>query len=445
MINLVKYSIIFLVGLLFSSCSSILHTAYIVEDLMEDEDHSFGTYEFQGIGYGDALYFVAPSNYGSPLLKYANGAISPVMLNAPSLLVPRYFVEFQDDLYFATTPRSKANGLWKLGNTPTQIATSEVALTIPDTYLTHNNLLVFIGTNEDKGKEPHVFNGNSVEIIDLWPGKRGSDPLGMHGYKDEMVFSARDSLLGIELWVYSLPDKEVRLLDLFPGSKSSSPAFFNTFKDKLVFSATGPGVGRELVLYDGNSHQFVDISKGEDGSSPIYFKQFRDELYFHAHDSLHGKELYSYDGEQVKRVTDINPGPGDGTPRRSVTQSDQAVVYEDVLYFMANDGVHGDELWSYDGKSVKMIKDIFPGENGSNPKWLTVFDGKLFFTANDDEKGIELWVHDGKKTNVLKDMNEGRFNSSPMFLIVHKDKLYCTAEDQKYGRELWVVKEKKDN
>ena len=64
-----------------------------------------------------------------------------------------------------------------------------------------------------------------------------------------------------------------------------------------------------------------------------------------------------------------------------------------VLYFRANDGVHGSELWRSDGTAAGtvMVADIGPDADGSDPANLVVCGNNLFFTAVDGFAGRELW------------------------------------------------------
>ena len=60
----------------------------------------------------------------------------------------------------------------------------------------------------------------------------------------------------------------------------------------------------------------------------------------------------------------------------------------------ATDGFHGTELWQSNGTAAGtvMVKDINPGPKGSYPYYMTNSNGTLFFEANDGVRGQELWI-----------------------------------------------------
>lgn len=64
------------------------------------------------------------------------------------------------------------------------------------------------------------------------------------------------------------------------------------------------------------------------------------------------------------------------------------------MYFSADDGANGNELWKSDRTSegTVLVGDINPGSASSTPGGLTEFNGELYFSANDGVNGIELWA-----------------------------------------------------
>ncbi|MEX0711954.1 MAG: ELWxxDGT repeat protein, partial [Pirellulales bacterium] len=115
------------------------------------------------------------------------------------------------------------------------------------------------------------------------------------------------------------------------------------------------------------------------------------------------------------------------------------------LFFTANDGVVGRELWVTDGTEAgtMLVKDLTPGTTGSGPSNLTEAGGKLFFSQFRSGNGEELWVSDGTAagTNQVRDIfpgNCGFFTCSgdPRELVEMDDTLYFRGNSS-LGPELW--------
>ena len=100
-----------------------------------------------------------------------------------------------------------------------------------------------------------------------------------------------------------------------------------------------------------------------------------------------------------KLVKNINP-TGSSFPT-SLTQVGS------TLFFAANDGVHGTELWKSDGTAAgtKMVKDIRSGAKSSDPEYLVNVNGKVFFTANDGKHKNQLWKSDGTGRGTVRVSN----------------------------------------
>ena len=167
------------------------------------------------------------------------------------------------------------------------------------------------------------------------------------------------------------------------------------------------------------------------------FTLINEHLFFIANDGTSGGELWTVnvDGTGLTQVADINPGSGG-----SYSQT-KPVSVDGRLFFVANDGTSGWELWSVndDGTGVPQLNDIFPGSDSSVPIELTPFDGRLFFAANDGINGHALWAIDGDGTGLtqVEDVNPGIGFSNVSRLTNINGQLFFSANDGTSGQELW--------
>lgn len=117
--------------------------------------------------------------------------------------------------------------------------------------------------------------------------------------------------------------------------------------------------------------------------------------------------------EGTKLLKDINPD-NSGYYGNYFERPDQLTVAGNLLFFTADDGFNGRELWVSDGtpEGTQLFQDINPGPNGSYPRRLTVFGDQLFFTANDGTTGREPWVVSIPDNLVSGDENNNILNGS---------------------------------
>jgi ELWxxDGT repeat protein len=66
-----------------------------------------------------------------------------------------------------------------------------------------------------------------------------------------------------------------------------------------------------------------------------------------------------------------------------------------------------------------MLADIYTGSDGSKPECLTMFNGRLYFSAEDGTYGKELWVYEHYYApNIVADIRNGISGSNPGDLTV---------------------------
>jgi len=178
-----------------------------------------------------------------------------------------------------------------------------------------------------------------------------------------------------------------------------------------------------------------DINPGAGYSNSSFLTNVNGTLFFRANDGTYGAELWKSDGTPAGTVMVKDIYPAESSDPTNLTN------VNGTLFFMANDGTNGYELWKSDGTSAGtvMVKDIYPGVLGSYLFYLTNVNGTLFFQANDGTNGYELWKSDGTDagTVMVKDIAPGVWESSPGFLTNVNGILFFAATDGTNGFELW--------
>ena len=162
--------------------------------------------------------------------------------------------------------------------------------------------------------------------------------------------------------------------------------------------------------------------------------------YFH-HDGIHGSELWRTDGSGLGTylLRDICPGI---CGARDLWAYSNLAAAAGVLFFTANDGVHGNELWLTDGSALgtHMVRDVQPGWRSSSPAMFTVSGSQLFFLADDGSHGRELWRSDGTVagTYLVADIQPGRPDSGAGPMVASQSLLFFSVTAWDAPRGLWV-------
>ncbi len=288
------------------------------------------------------------------------------------------------------------NRLWKTDGTSEGTQISEVSIP-PTTFwygATFKNNFYFVS-----GTSLWKTNGTSdgtIEVTDLYDLGYHSDYISIeiNALRDRMVFP-----------VYG-PDFKIGSSD---GTAEGTDAF-----NLYGFSYTVETMDAQFVAEDGyfigvNSDFTEELWRTDgtkEGTYPVtnsnldfitVIARIGNTIYFSGLDEAHGTELWKVEGTQgsASMIMDINPGAG------SSLNGDWSLtgVVDNKVYFTADDGVHGRELWVTDGteEGTKMVEDLYPGSGASIPEFETafkVYDNKIYFGASDPDNKNQVWVYD---------------------------------------------------
>lgn len=167
----------------------------------------------------------------------------------------------------------------------------------------------------------------------------------------------------------------------------------------IVLLVSTPTSAQNNNLIPERVYQVNDIFPGTDEGYPFGFSELSGRVYFQANDGIHGEEIWYSDGtkEGTRLLKDINVGS-----EQSVYVF-RSVVFNNKLFFGADDGVHGEEIWQSDSTEAgtRIFKDVYSGSIGSSPEILTVANGLLYFCAA-DPSGSHIWRTDETSGGTLK-------------------------------------------
>ncbi len=459
--------------------------------------------------YDGHLFFAAQSGLGPgrELWTYDadTGEVALADDGEPGPYDPSGFTVYDGRLFFAAERGPIRRELWVYDaatGTTSLVADIDPSGDSAPSYLTvYDDRLFFTATTLSDGGRLRVYDAATDEV------RRVTDavlnPTYLTIYDDRLFFSAFSGQVGVELWSYDAATGGVTLVeDIYPGgspfggSNSSSPADLIVYDGLLTFGATD-GEHRGVWTYDAATDNVTFAAEAEValivplGFGPS-FTRYDDRLFFQAFDDETGSELWVYDAAigEATLAADIYPGRGVNIPNSS--RPSYFTVFDGQLFFQAEDGEHGQEVWRFDAATedaalvadidtrtlssfpsgltvyddrlffgafteqlggelrtydpvtgeATLAADIYPGSGGFFPRELTVYDGRLFFNADDGESGNELWAYDATtgEAVLVADIRPGSFplSSNPSDLTVYDDRLFFGADGDETGSELWV-------
>ena len=253
-------------------------------------------------------------------------------------------------------------------------------------------------------------------------------------YNNKLYFSGRVGTSGFELCESdgSINGTHINNNFVTIENKGINPNNFKIFNNSLYFDGLEQGnyyiIGQTFKLNGNNLQKLTSLGISGFGNNRIIndkmihnsgglnsfdgnINQLLTPLNAEAHiyDELNGKvifiksrgiydpgddEIWSSDGSAAGTfiLKDIRPG------EFPVTSNYSHIKSNNLMFFVANDGITGHELWVTDGteSGTKLLKDIYIGNDVFNISDFVIFNNKVYFLAASGPNSIvELWSTDG--------------------------------------------------
>ncbi|HMB54343.1 MAG TPA: hypothetical protein VKU40_13575 [Thermoanaerobaculia bacterium] len=411
-----------------------------------------------GSQVGDAVLFSASLFFDGavrPCLWRTDGTSVgtfplPGCLSAP--LVARVgsrvvFVDVEDGEYTLWATDGTAPGTVALGSLP-----SYVVFDGRDTAVSPSgDRVVFDVFDPATGLEPWLTDGTPEGtglLADAVPGSAGSNPFG-YAFLDDgrLVFAGAASVDGgpTAIWRSDLTAAGTLPSTVLDGqARILGKPLFAAAEAVVFWLPAGAGDLHELWRTDGTAPgtwMLGEFTPPDGNLFSLAPTRVGDHVYFEADDGVHGTEVWRTDGTDLERMTAIEAeGPLAHPQLLPVPFGDGGVAV--VLA-----GPEGRELWRLGGDegvaepATAPLVDLCPGPCAGvlSEVLLPAAAGGVYLGATDGASGGEPWFSDGtaEGTHQLGDLCPGACGSLPSFLVDLDGPVLFVADDGTHGPELW--------
>lgn len=258
-----------------------------------------------------------------------------------------------------------------------------------------NNIVIFAANDGIFGRELWRTDGTVagtfiLKDINIGTRTASSNPFGFYNYKGMVYFFARDNTGKFFLFKTDGTKEGTLKIDVDAFDSAFSLNFIE-FKNSLyilrekakLWKTDGTKEGTQKVL------DFPQFVEGFTIMNNILYAKLV---------SSNNELIYKTDGTQAG-TTEIKRFP------RAERLNSTIVSMNNNIYFAADDGNYGSELWKSDGtpEGTKMLIDIAKGGKNSFPFDLTPIGNLLIFQAQDqvDINGL-VWKTDGTESGTIK-------------------------------------------
>ena len=308
---------------------------------------------------------------------------------------------------------------------------------------TSDNSVLFSGFTPTDGRELYKYDGNNIIYVkNISLNQLDSNPNNFVEFNGEFYFRARDNTA---IWKTDGTTAGTVSVRDFSGLTSGAVRRILNYSVGnalyfVAFALNGSNTGLTLWKTDGTTLGTTFVKElsniGYQVQNQFDFNGFH---YFTLDSGTDSVELWRTDGTaNGTTLVDTDPTTTDPNFPSGFTEVGNRI------YFTANRTVTGRELFALTSTgSVVLAANINPGNADSNPRDFMEYNGKLYFRADDGTHGVELWSYD--LTNftaaLVEDIEVGSGSSSPVPRYVFNDVLYIDAFRSDVGRELFIYQD----
>lgn len=406
-------------------------------------------FQFDDGTHGTELWITDGTELGTRILKDINSTGKSVSNTS--------YVKFKNEIYFVADDGVHGNELWKTNGTSDGTVllkdinenpgywpnTGNASAQISKVFVNNDKLFFYSDSTNSTKRTLWVSDGTTLGTLELSNEIETLNSVFYVNVSNSVIFTGLNEKYGNELWITDGTSFGTSLFADLNHLNSSNASRFTDVNGSLFFRAGGTEYGNQLYKSDGTisgTKSVKDINPGYSCIDDLSdLKVINGTLFFSAIDSTHGYELWKSDGTEsgTVMVKDINVG--NKSSMRNYNDKQPFSVIKNELYFYANDGVHGFELWKSNGteSGTFMVKDLTLGSGSSYPSNFVVLNNTIYFSAINPVSGMSLWKTDGTElgtTEIMKLPDLRVLNAVNNKLI-----LFANSSGTTYGpHDLWV-------
>ncbi|PQJ80055.1 T9SS type A sorting domain-containing protein [Polaribacter porphyrae] len=427
--------------------------------ILKDINNSFGSTPENFIIYKNELYFTADDGINGSQIWKTDGTEAGTIKVTSKVNFARDFIIYKNELFFTATDNVNGDQLWKTdgtdsGTTSVKIINGATGSS-PRNFMLFNNEIFFLATTDAEGEELWKTDGTdsgTVLIKDIKTGNLGSGINNLTINNNNLLFTADDGINGTELWKSDGTNAGTVLVKDFSGDMNSTDfvGFKNLDATTTVMILSTPALGHELWKTDGTEAGSVlvkDINSGADSS----FSQFsnvepvilNNEIYFEANNGTDGVELWKSNGTEAGTIMVKNVNTNNSIENGKGLFGGLVLLNNKIIFEAFNTNTNR-ELWITDGSSAgtTILNDNNPGIGwGAYLDDAVVINGNLLFNGSNGNNGFEIWKTDGTAlgTSQVKNIEDAPSSSTPLELSVGLGKLFFKADSTSFSNSRLFV------